>query len=302
MENIKQTIVDAAKGCLGVLLFMALIQPFGIDQLEGSKRMVFILTETFLAFIATVVTQLLMDCIFRKKDVKFTLRTFLIDIIVRSIIFVPLLSSFLITFCSYFNCGNAIYLWYHDGVVYLGPFLTMCIYVSAVCVFVYIFEYYQSKNDKLRAELEEIKSINALLEERQQKLSEEAEENIDVTDMNEQPLSCTIVGQGQGATLELNPKDIIYVESMANYADICYIKDGETKHTTLRITLKQIKETLSDYDWIVQCHRAFLVNINFVARLSSHSTGYQIQVFGLDKSIPVSRANTDNMKKLLEKK
>lgn len=83
---------------------------------------------------------------------------------------------------------------------------------------------------------------------------------------------------------------------MSNYADFCYIANNETKHTTLRITLKQIRATLEDVDSIVQCHRAFLVNLNFVVSLSTRSQGYQLQLFGIEKQIPVSRANTEVIK------
>ena len=108
-----------------------------------------------------------------------------------------------------------------------------------------------------------------------------------------------IEGQGIDATLVLAPRNIIYVESMSNYADICYIADNETKHKTLRITLKQIRASLENVDTIVQCHRAFLVNLDFVVALSTRPQGYQLQLFGIEKQIPVSRANTEAIKSKL---
>ena len=86
---------------------------------------------------------------------------------------------------------------------------------------------------------------------------------------------------------------------MSNYADICYIADNETKHKTLRITLKQIRASLENVDTIVQCHRAFLVNLDFVVALSTRPQGYQLQLFGIEKQIPVSRANTEAIKSKL---
>ena len=100
----------------------------------------------------------------------------------------------------------------------------------------------------------------------------------------------------------MDPRDILYVESMANYADIYYISDNEPKHLTLRITLKQIKETLSEFAYIVQCHRAFLVNINFVVSMTARNPGYQLQLFGVEKQLPVSRANNEVIKQALSGK
>ena len=117
--------------------------------------------------------------------------------------------------------------------------------------------------------------------------------------MAEQEQAVRIEGQGIDATLILAPRNIIYVESMANYADICYIADNETKHKTLRITLKQIRASLESVDYIVQCHRAFLVNLDFVVAVSPRPQGYQLQLFGIEKQIPVSRANTDIIKSKL---
>ena len=111
-----------------------------------------------------------------------------------------------------------------------------------------------------------------------------------------------IEGQGQGARLEVDPSSILYVESMANYADIYYISENETRHITLRITLKQIKEILSEFGFIVQCHRAFLVNINFVVSMTARNPGYQLQLFGVEKQLPVSRANDDVIKSALSEK
>ena len=63
--------------------------------------------------------------------------------------------------------------------------------------------------------------------------------------------------------------------------------------------LKQIKETLSEFGYIVQCHRAFLVNINFVVSMTARNPGYQLQLFGVEKQLPVSRANNDVIKSAL---
>ena len=109
-------------------------------------------------------------------------------------------------------------------------------------------------------------------------------------------------GQGQGARLEVDPSNILYVESMANYADIYYISENETRHITLLITLKQIKEILSDFEYIVQCHRSFLVNVNFIESMTALGSVYQLQLFRVEKQLPVSRTNSDVIKAALSEK
>lgn len=51
---------------------------------------------------------------------------------------------------------------------------------------------------------------------------------------------------------------------------------------------------------LVQCHRAFIVNLNFVVTMSTRNNGYQLTVFGTEKAIPVSRTYTPEVKRRLE--
>ena len=288
---------------LFVLLFLSLIQPFGIDDLEEG-RVLFIVGQSLLATVSTFLSTSVSAILFRVKDMQVrSLSSFCKMTIAGSILNVVILSAVLISFNSWFNTGDLFLYWHdYDGSFTIRPWGIMSLYVSAVSFFVVIFLFFDYRNGRLKNELNEVRAINQLLEQRQQRLAEEEENSV------EKPLShhgeataktndeVIIQGQGIGATLRLNPADIIYVESMSNYADICYIADNETKHTTLRITLKHIRATLEDVESIVQCHRAFLVNLDFVVSLSTRSQGYQLQLFGIEKQIPVSRANTEVIK------
>ncbi len=288
---------------LFVLLFLSLIQPFGIDDLEEG-RVFFIVGQSLLATVSTFLSTSVSAILFRVKDMQVrSLSSFCKMTIAGSILNVVILSAVLISFNSWFHTGDLFLYWHdYDGSLTVRPWGIMSLYVSAVSFFVVIFLFFDYRNDRLKNELNEVRAINQLLEQRQQRLAEEEENSV------EKPLSyhgeataktndeVIIQGQGIGATLRLNPADIIYVESMSNYAYICYIADNETKHTTLRITLKQIRATLEGVESIVQCHRAFLVNLDFVVSLSTRSQGYQLQLFGIEKQIPVSRANTEVIK------
>ena len=192
----------------------------------------------------------------------------------------------LLTFVSWFNAGNPLLYWFlEDGRFNIWAWGTMSLYVSSVSVIVAFIVIYQVRNDKLLQRLKEVEQMNQRLEARQEEMEEE--------EMIE------FIGQGQKSHLEVSAQSIIYVESMANYADICYISDNEIHHSTLRITLKQVREVLAHIDCIVQCHRAFLVNINFIQKITDRNSGYQLQLFGLEKQIPVSRANENIIKEKL---
>ena len=221
---------------------------------------------------------------------------------------IPCLAFVLTVFGGFFFCENPIEPWWHGGKFHLEYFCQYLYYVSATCIFLYIGTYVRNRNWHLRYRYEEVKAINDLLEKRQQELSEREErkqqeqaEKAQTEDDSPTPSvqTVSITANSGNTSVEIPSQDIIYVESMANYADICYLDNDEPRHKTLRITLKQIMETIGNLPSFVQCHRAFIVNLNFVIAMSTRNNGYQLQIFGTEKPIPVSRNNTAAVKEKL---
>ena len=95
------------------------------------------------------------------------------------------------------------------------------------------------------------------------------------------------------------PSSIIYVESVGNYSNVYYIDNEQISSRTLRSTIKQLKEELRDYSFIVQCHRAFLVNLMYVESLEGANNRFFINLFSLDKKIPLSRPNRAAIKEAI---
>lgn len=290
MKELWNTIIEAGKSSLFVLLFLALIQPFGIDTVKDG-RIAFILSETFLTFVSVVVSTVaanavMRDAIGNEKPVKAALHLLLFFVINT-----PLLGAMLLTYVSWFNEGDPLCYWFYDHRFNCHGWATMSMYVSSISVIVAVIIVYQLRNCNLRRRVAEMERLNQMLESR--------EDSDEATADEAEPLDVEFIGQGQKSRLKVSPSDIIYVESMANYADICHIAGNEIRHSTLRITLKQVRQTLADADCIIQCHRAFLVNVNFIQKISSRNSGFQLQLFGIEKLIPVSRANEDAVKQRL---
>ena len=275
---------------LGACLILCLLQPFGLDTIQEG-RLKIILCDTALAIISVGLSYLFVKCFFSlnfKQKASATYRYGLC--ILHYVVNIPILSFFL-TMYDAWNVGKNPE--WHEFPYYM-------MYVGCISLILCIGSFLRIRSQIFKEELDDVKAINALLEERQVQWEQEQYDD----EQEKQPVNeekCSFKGQYNNATLEVLPKDLIYVESMANYADICYLDNGELRHKTLRLTLKIIKETLGSYDFIVQCHRAFLVNLNFVVTLSKESTGYTLKIFGTEKSIPVSRANTPLFKEKLLK-
>lgn len=309
MKQLVEIFKIAFQYSLIVLLILALIQPFGIDTVtEG--RISFILAETFLAFISIIVSTIASNAIMRSSIEQESLKRSLLHLLIFWLICCPLMASLLLTFVSWFNTGNAILYWFADnkGSLNFDGLRVMIVNTISISAVLNIILFYQIRNNKLLHRLSEAEKINRLLEERHTRISNIAvmnppaydNDNTEPIHTNEVEAYIEFIGQGLNARIKLLPSNIIYVESMANYADICHITDNEIHHTTLRITLKQIKDTLCHYSDIVQCHRAFLVNINFIVKMTDRNSGYQLQLFGIEKQIPISRNNTSAIKQRLK--
>ena len=295
----KYILKRAFKGGFFVLFFLALVQPFGINKLNEG-RVGYILMDSLLTFFSILFSLLVTKVVLGDYEKRSSsLRFFLVREVVLYIVNTPVLAFLLLAFDGWFYTRHWELYFYVDGHFTLDKMLWMCGNVAIVTVFLFLWFFYEFMNDKLHRELDDVKAINDFLEKRQEELFQEEEDGDEV---GEESVTVVLEGQGQGARLEVDPSNILYVESMANYADIYYISENETRHITLRITLKQIKEILSDFGYIVQCHRAFLVNINFVVSMTARSPGYQLQLFGVEKQLPVSRANNDVIKSVLSEK
>ena len=115
--------------------------------------------------------------------------------------------------------------WINDQGFTLVNFLQYLNYVAVTSVFLFIGTYVRNRNWHLRCQLDEVRAVNAMLEQYQKNNEERAEE----TGEAEKETVCRFEGATANAVLEVRPSDIIYVESMANYADVWYMEANGAK-------------------------------------------------------------------------
>jgi hypothetical protein len=92
-------------------------------------------------------------------------------------------------------------------------------------------------------------------------------------------------------SLTLFPQEIIYLESTGNYVRVYYQKNGQIAQKTLRATLLQMEERLSDYPFLVRCHRAFVVNTCRIERINKG----KLWLKSVATAIPVSQTYKANI-------
>lgn len=147
----------------------------------------------------------------------------------------------------------------------------------------------------LYRERNELQAINEMLKQQQELFAKR--NNVGSTTNEEK--QCILHSDYNDQDITIHPHSFIYVESVANYAEVCYIDNEQLTNTTIRTTIKQLKEDLSKYEFIVQCHRGFLVNLEYVESMEESNNRLFLNMFYSCKKIPVSRANKTAIKDAL---
>ena len=212
------------------------------------------------------------------------------------------------------------------GIAYF--FITMpTIFIVSLIIFAFQLLYIWTRN--IHKELNEVKDINKMLRERQnaangwkeeskhendenehgeevgKEVEKEADEDDDKHDDKhdgkQDKEECPVILHTDNTAPDFSiiPSSIIYVESVGNYSNVYYIDNEHISSRTLRSTIKQLKEELRDYSFIVQCHRAFLVNLMYVESLEGTNNRFFINLFSFDKKIPLSRPNRAAIKEAI---
>jgi len=96
---------------------------------------------------------------------------------------------------------------------------------------------------------------------------------------------------------KFNPKNIIYLCSNDNYVTIVTIKGDTQNKTTIRGTLKSAESELRKNSRFLRCHKCYIVNLNYVERVTGHNQNMKIRLLPSGTEIPVSRSKADLLTK-----
>lgn len=93
--------------------------------------------------------------------------------------------------------------------------------------------------------------------------------------------------------LVINPRNIVYICSNDNYVTIVTIKGDVLNKTTIRGTLKAAESELAKNSMFLRCHKCYIVNLEFVDRVTGNNQNMKIRLIPSMFEIPVSREKAD---------
>ena len=181
----------------------------------------------------------------------------------------------------------------------LSNFLETLAIIAFLSFAIGLYWRFKFRSKYLAMELEETRLLNEELkkmQEPEQPLPIEVEEPIE----KPRPQELTLTGTtNESVTLPIS--HLLFIEAVGNYVKVCHLRDGQVRTDMLRVTMKQMEETLQDYPMVVRCHRAFLVNLGQVEQIISHSGSTQLLIKHCHESLPVSRSNMAQVRAAIQR-
>jgi len=93
--------------------------------------------------------------------------------------------------------------------------------------------------------------------------------------------------------LRFLPSQLLYAESDGNYVTFYLLHEKGVRTKSIRNSISQIEEQLKGYPYFVRTHRAFIVNLRYVASYQGNSAGYKLKLENITIDIPVSRQKAE---------
>ncbi|RLD56315.1 MAG: hypothetical protein DRJ01_15415 [Bacteroidetes bacterium] len=90
-------------------------------------------------------------------------------------------------------------------------------------------------------------------------------------------------------TLTIKADLLIAIKSSDNYIEVYYKNNEIVKKQIIRSSLKRVEELINRYEFILRCHRSYIVNIKFINEIQGNPQGFQLFMVDTNFTVPVSQ-------------
>lgn len=248
----------------GVFLFILFFQPFPLETLDYNSRLLYVAGFGGITFICSGLVLIVLPFVFSKwlkaseweGGPPFILSVLLL--VVSSTAF-----AFYIRFVG--NSSLTLYIVFKMVLICLLP------------IFILVIMY---KNKTLEHIILHLREQNAMYFNKIQEFEKLGGEN-----------EIDIYSHNRAERLRVKYKQIIWIKSADNYAEIYYLtEEGGFDKKVLRNTLKNIESQLTSDKDIIRCHRTAIINSRYIEKIVRGYSGYALKVRFLDEKVPVSRS------------
>ncbi|WP_316822623.1 LytTR family DNA-binding domain-containing protein [Pedobacter gandavensis] len=100
--------------------------------------------------------------------------------------------------------------------------------------------------------------------------------------------------------LSIPVREIAFIESEGNYVQVYHSRNGSITPTMIRSSIAKVENEMIGLNQLIKCHRAFIVNIDFIEELKGNAQGYRLRIKGSDLEVHVSRQYTKVIKEAIK--
>lgn len=293
---IKEKFISAIIGTL----FFAVFQPFGISLFSMSERFLIVCGLFVVAFASCMTCEGIVNYVLRMpmdtgKGPSYTMK--------RGIVFqvcnIVVLTIYLSLYFDRFVNNDAI-----DNHLSVEHCLGMLVASIGCCFFIGLYWRNVYWKRHYAKQLEEAQILNGVLMERARQV--EVSGQALMTDASATKEEQIMLEGSTKESVSLLPSDFLFAESEGNYVSIHYkenpsIDSEQTeKQTMLRTSMKNVVATLCANSEIMQCHRAYIVNLRHVESVEGRSSGIGLKLRHCDTIIPVSKSYANDVKERIK--
>lgn len=100
----------------------------------------------------------------------------------------------------------------------------------------------------------------------------------------------TITAENTKDNLVLEVSCIYFIKSADNYVEVYYAHNNEVAKKLLRTTMRSVQSNLKRFSQFYRCHRAYIVNLEKVKKVTGNAQGYRLILENVEQQILVSRS------------
>ena len=290
----KTTIIkERLQSALIAILFITVFLPFGLNHFGWTRWLLLIGLGIIIAS-SVLFSEFVVDKLFRmpnditrgsqyiiKRNIRFEAINILLSFVFMTLFLDRFANNDIVD--NHFN-------WITAGSV----FAVNC--WTTVVIHLYWRNVYKKRY--LIRQLEEAQLLNGVLQERQRKeFSPKTLPQQEPATDSDDPICIS------GATkesLDVRPSQVVYATSEGNYVRVHYIIDGGMQNMSIRTSMKSITDLLCRQSYIMQCHRAFVVNLRHVARVESRNSGIALVMRYGEDTVLVSKQYSAEVKERIK--
>jgi hypothetical protein len=187
--------------------------------------------------------------------------------------------------------GNAVfYQVLYPGSSWFFIILRFQLYTAAIGVFPVVFLLLLDQYWHLQRHIRNADAIN-------RELGGVPKSDVDAS-FKEQPV--TLTSDNQKETVSMPASRLLFIKAAGNYVEVYTNENNTIQKRLLRNTIKRVDDRLAPNPSIMRCHRAYLVNVTNIQRVTGDSQGYRVAFRDTDLQVPVSRGYLKRFKRRID--